>query len=700
MESIRLKKENSILERKKKELLNQINELKTKNNTLNQEILSLKYSNKEANFPKLSNNNIISELNKTISSLKEKINQITKEKKDLEKINNELKSSINSYKNEKQKQLRESNSKNNILSDMKKKNEILNKNYTIAENEKKNYKKIIQELTDKYNSINKEFIQVQKENDKLNEKINDINKIKEEYEEKYNKISKELSDERDINIFNEQKIKILERKLEENHINEFDDDKTKTYKINKINKVNEIEMEKLSKKFYNSPYYYKNTSTFSTNNTTNKIYFINNLEELEITPENYTIIKQFKLTNNLKWYLLRKIKKQNSEEKEENSRSPKPGYKQPCRKFKYFKLNSKTNNIIYNDDSYSDYIWKSNKNDKDFINFNIDLIENELNDNSTNKENQKKITELESYIKELEEKLEKKENDCNRINLNYAKLFNRSRIPENNCDKLLENIDKLKEENKNLTKKIENLKLNQNFIGLSFIEDDLEGSRFIDDKCFEEILSELCENKDNEFNNNINMMKFFRSNEDLKDNNRGKNLTYKSDKKFIYYKRDTSNKKIIEEKNKLKTENNKEINDENKNQIKTIINKEHISYFNKYIKSPNKYNNNTAENKKTIIENQILNTNVYNNKENKTKEISPKTSRFRRTFKKTLNLKSNIDNNYNNKETNKEEINKEEIKENENRIETLPEDTIKVNKFHRLRTFYRKNQDNSRSINK
>ena len=459
-------------------------------------------------------------------------------------------------------------------------------------------------------------------------------------------------------------------------------------------------MEKLSKKFYNSPYYYKNTSTFSTNNTTNKIYFINNLEELEITPENYTIIKQFKLTNNLKWYLLRKIKKQNSEEKEENSRSPKPGYKQPFRKFKYFKLNSKTNNIIYNDDSYSDYIWKSNKNDKDFINFNIDLIENELNDNSTNKENQKKITELESYIKELEEKLEKKENDCNRINLNYAKLFNRSRIPENNCDKLLENIDKLKEENKNLTKKIENLKLNQNFIGLSFIEDDLEGSRFIDDKCFEEILSELCENKDNEFNNNINMMKFFRSNEDLKDNNRGKNLTYKSDKKFIYYKRDTSNKKIIEEKNKLKTENNKEINDENKNQIKTIINKEHISYFNKYIKSPNKYNNNTAENKKTIIENQILNTNVYNNKENKTKEISPKTSRFRRTFKKTLNLKSNIDNNYNNKETNKEEINKEEIKENENRIETLPEDTIKVNKFHRLRTFYRKNQDNSRSINK
>ena len=59
-------------------------------------------------------------------------------------------------------------------------------------------------------------------------------------------------------------------------------------------------MEKLTKKFSHSPYYGKNTSTFSTNNTTNKLFFINNLEELEISPDNYTIVKQFKLSNNLK----------------------------------------------------------------------------------------------------------------------------------------------------------------------------------------------------------------------------------------------------------------------------------------------------------------------------------------------------------------------------------------------------------------
>ena len=724
MEIIRLKKENSILEKKKKELLNQIHELMAKNNSLNQEILSLKYSNKETNFSKYSN--MITDLNKTISYLKEKINQITKEKNDLEKINNELKISINSYKSEKQKQFKECNSKDNILSDMKRKNEILNKNYTTAENEKKNYKKMIQELTEQNNNIKNEFFQIQKENVKLNQKITDIDKIKENYKEKYNRISKELNDERDINIFNEQKIKKLERKLEEYQINEFDDTKTKTYKVNKINKVNEIEMEKLSKKSYNSPNYLKNTSTFSTNNTTNKISLVNNLETLEISPENFTIIKQFKLSNNLKWYLLKRIKKLNSGMKEENSPSPIQGYKQTNRRFKYFKLNSKTNNIMYSDDSYSDFVWKSNKNEKEFINFNTDLIDNEINDNSTNKESQKKITELESYIKELEEKLEKKENDYYRINLNYAKLFNRTKMPENTYDKLLENIDKLKEENKNLTKKIENLKSNQNFIGLSFIEDDLDGSRFIDDNGFEELLNELDRNKgnkNNDYNSSIDMMKFFRSHEDDKDNNKRKSLTRNNDKNYMLYKRrDISAKKIFEENNKLKTENYKEINLENSIQIKTIINKEHINYFDKYIKSPNKYNNNTVENRKSKIDDEKLtvNTNNDNDDDNRKREIYSIKGRFRKTFKKILNINNNLE--YNNIKINNNEIssqiqNKENLnnkflinvntikvddKKNasEKRIETLQENTIKVNRFQRMRRFYKNRQGDSISIKK
>ena len=408
MEIIRLKKENSILEKKKKELLNQIHDLMAKNNSLNQEILSLRYSKKDSTFSQQSNNTTINELNKTISLLKSKINEITKEKNEIEKKNNELKIIVNNYKNEKQLNNANNNSNRNInnLLESKRLNDILNKNLVNLETEKKNLKKTIQELSEKNNNLNREINELKKENENLN-------KIKEEYIEKYDKISKELNDEKDINIFNEEKIKKLERKLEEYQINEFDEHKTKTFKKGTIHKVNEIEMEKLSKKIYHSPYYHKNTSTFSTNTTTNRIVLGNNLEELEVTPENYVIIKQFKLTDNLKWYLLKKIKKNNSRPKEDNSPSPNQGSKPRSRRIKYLKLNSKSNNNIFNDDSYSDFIWKSNKNEKDFINFNTEIIDNNLNDNFTNKENQKKITELESNIKELEEKLEKKVNDCN-----------------------------------------------------------------------------------------------------------------------------------------------------------------------------------------------------------------------------------------------------------------------------------------------
>ena len=511
----------------------------TKNNSLNQEILSLRYSSKDSCFFHQSNNNTINELNKTISTLKSRINQITKEKSELEKKNNELKITLNTYKNEKQKLLNNntnnnSNNKNNY-SEMKKINDILNKNLVNLENEKKNLKKSIQELSEKNNNINKQMNVLKSDNEKLN-------KIVKEYKEKYNKINNEFNNEKDINALNEQKIKKLEKQLEEYQSSEIDELKAKIYKKETINKVNEIEIE-LTKKVHQSPIYHKNTSTFSTNTTTNRIMLINNFEEAEITPENYAIIKQFKLTENLKWYLLKKLKKNNSSHKEENSPSPKQGSKRQSRRIKYLKLNSKSNNNIYNDDSYSDFIWKSNKNEKDFINFNTDIIDKDSNDNFNNKESQKKITELESNIKELEQKLEKKVNDCNRINLNYAKLFNRSRMPELPYNKLLENFDKLKEENKNLKKKIENLELNQKFIGLSFIEDDLDASQFIEDNCFERILDELVDDKKNKdnpsYNNNI--MKFFRSNEDNKDNKEVKNK-YKSVKKYVYNKKKEENK--------------------------------------------------------------------------------------------------------------------------------------------------------------
>ena len=245
------------------------------------------------------------------------------------------------------------------------------------------------------------------------------------------------------------------------------------------------------------------------------------------------------------------------------------GSKRLSRRSKY-NGNSKGNNIG-SDDSYSDFVWKSNKNEKDFINFNTEIMDDDDNEDAITK--QKKITELESCVKELEEKLAKKENDCNRINLNYAKLFKRSRIPELSYDKLLENINNLKEDNKNLNKKIEKMKMNQNFIGFSFIEDDLSGSRFIDDKCFEEILNEISNEKNNRDFNNINMMKYFRSHEDDKE-------IYKKDRKRL---RVSHSDKKIEKQKIIKCNNN--VNNVN-NEIKSSNLK--MDNFNKYLINTNK----------------------------------------------------------------------------------------------------------------
>ena len=716
MENIRLKRENINLEKKNKELLAQISELSTKNNSLSKQILSLKYSNKDYNLTQYSNNSIITELNKTISELTVKLNQAINEKNKLEKMNKDLKNSYNANHNDIQQKPNDINVRNNNFSEIKKLNEIINKDKTI-----------INDLTLTNNNLNKQISKFQNENNKIKREIIDINNKKENYEERYYKLSKELNEEKELNSFNEQKIKKLERKLEEYNVNDFDDSKTKTYKINKINKVNEIEVEKLTKKFYHSPpyAYRKNTSTFSTNNTSNNRRILaNNLDEIEISPERYTIIKQFKLSNNLKWNLLKKIRKQNSGLKEENN-SPKSSHasKQQNRRIHYLKLNSKSNHNIFNDDSYSDFVWKPNKNEKDFINFNMDLIENDLNDNSISREKQKKINDLETRVKDLEEKLEKKENDCHRINLNYAKLFKRAKIPELSYDKLLENIDKLKEENKNLNKKIENLKINQNFIGFSFIEDDLEGSRFIDDKCFEEILNEIDKKSNKKQNNDINMMKYFNSHEDErtikdrgKDKSKEKNILEKSEnkreKRYLFSSQsrkslnDNQNDNI-EQKNNGNNDDNKYIENEidktNKNiiKIKSLMNKDHINYFRNDINSPNKKENknikeykteekqykkievdNIDKNLKNIYDNKnetiiVKNWNNFHKKTNSSgKEIKtelriessnekniriyPRTTRYRRTYN-NININSGI-NSENNKDENK--INGSKVRDN------------------------------------
>ena len=108
----------------------------------------------------------------------------------------------------------------------------------------------------------------------------------------------------------------------------------------------------------------------------------------------------------------------------------------------------------------------------------------------------------------MELKLDKKEKDFNRLNLNYAKMINKSKKQENiNNEELVQKLEKARDENKKLRNTITKYKSEQQFIGISFIADDLEGEQFIDDKCFEEILNGLEENKNN--NNEIKYENIF-----------------------------------------------------------------------------------------------------------------------------------------------------------------------------------------------
>ena len=624
LENQKIKNEKEKIEKNKKDLLMQIADLITKNNTLTEEISILKNANKKFSETGKKTNEIIIENNKKIESL-------TNNKNELEKNNQHLKKKIELYTSEIDK----------LKKEIKKLNDYINN----IEKENKNYKKLNKELTQENKNLQKETFELDKEIEQLKNQLNKTNSKKEEYEEKYRKMIKSLNDEKEMNILFEQKIKKLEKKLEENNINEFDDDnKTKTYKANNMNKVNEIEVEKLSRK-YLSPYNNrKNTSVISTNNTSNikKIFLNNNLDDYEITPDNYIIVKCFQLNNNLKWYLLKKIRKQSVEIESSPIYSPSQSNSKQFRRYKYLKINSKLIN-----ESFSDYVWKPSRNDKDFINFNyiINDNDNNKNENSNSIDKQKKINELECCIKDLEEKLEKKENDCNRINLNFAKMFKKSKHPEMNYDAVLENNEKLKTEIRDLKKKIEILKTSKNFIEVSFIEDDLEGSRFIDDKCFEEILDELVGNTTKDNNNfkksntykrtknekkfEINMMKFFRSHEDDDNENKYLNKDYiniENNKEDLNELNNDDNintntninNNIINRKNTKTSENNLNKDENNKNKDENIKNLKKYK-FHKY-----EINN---DNKKEKIISDIIDCNKENQSTKKADSIKTDTDR-------------------------------------------------------------------------
>ena len=613
MEIVHIRSVYQNLEKKNKELLSKLDELTKKNNLLSKENISLKYSYKEYN---------ITDKNKIIDEMNKKIVKISNEKNEIEKSNKKLKSINN-------------------------------------------------ELIKEKNDLEKKFSQALKNMEIINKNMKEISEIKDNYKDKYTKIEKELIKEK-------QKSKNLEKKLEEindsniNNVIYFAEPKTRTYRNIKLDKINEIEMvDRLSRISHQSPQCtHKSISRFSTNNSTKKLY---NSNEVEINPDNYKIVKQFKL-NNLKWFLLKKIKKNILPETE--------GIQPLYRRYQYLKLNSKKIKEKTNEDNYTDYIWKAN-NEKDFINFNLENIEQEKD--IIDNEKEKKIIELQICIKELKEKLNKKENDYNRINLNYAKLFKKTKKPEMTYDKLLEENDRIKYDNKLLKKKLEKIKENQNFIGISFIGDDLERSNFIDDTIFENILDEITKNRKDKKEQEIITMKCFISNEDNKN------------KENIIQEYNST-----DDNNKIKKEKNYERKELINNKIKKLIKKDVIKDIllenkkeNDIIKIENKSTTNRAIKKEGGNLYEKIKSNLYylkyhkslKNTRNINTEIENENNNQRETYNKKLNQKSlYFDSNIKNKE-------KEKISKDEGNKESLKREGF----IRRIKYFYEKKENNNKS---
>ena len=613
MEIVHIRSVYQNLEKKNKELLSKLDELTKKNNLLSKENISLKYSYKEYN---------ITDKNKIIDEMNRKIVKISNEKNEIEKSNKKLKSINN-------------------------------------------------ELIKEKNDLEKKFSQALKNIEIINKNFKEISEIKDNYKDKYTKIEKELIKEK-------QKSKNLEKKLEEindsniNNVIFFAEPKTRTYRNIKLDKINEIEIaDRLSRISHQSPQCtHKSISRFSTNNSTKKLY---NSNEVEINPDNYKIVKQFKL-NNLKWFLLKKIKKNILPETE--------GIQPLYRRYQYLKLNSKKIKEKTNEDNYTDYIWKAN-NEKDFINFNLENIEKEKD--IIDNEKEKKIIELQICIKELKEKLNKKENDYNRINLNYAKLFKKSKKPEMTYDKLLEENDRIKYDNKLLKKKLEKIKENQNFIGISFIGDDLERSNFIDDTIFENILDEITKNRKDKKEQEIITMKCFISNEDNKN------------KENIIQEYNST-----DDNNKIKKEKNYERKELINNKIKKLIKKDVIKDIllenkkeNDIIKIENKSTTNRAIKKEGGNLYEKIKSNLYylkyhkslKNTRNINTEIENENNNQRETYNKKLNQKSlYFDSNIKNKE-------KEKISKDEGNKESLKREGF----IRRIKYFYEKKENNNKS---
>ena len=516
--------------------LNKINELQNEKIQIQKKFDKYK-SNLEKNKHFLENR-----LKENYKQLNTKVKQIKIKNKEISKLNEELKNlkqqfdiDINNQKNE---------------------NENLSINYEILEKKYKKLKGEISELKDLNIKYGERISELEKENDRLNDLLienqnniknnsikykkkldemqNEIIDLKNELDEKEqdlqeykNKYEKELKNSKKLeqkiqNLLsnkesnldyiteNEPKKKKIPKRIRERNVNTFSDIEQVEKKFRYLYKTTEsLNYRNQSKNSHNSAIsniennnnltdsynknkkevsefkteiyrsknstgfkqllnIYKNSNKKEENNNSKEILDdnstnINSNSSIKLSPENYSFIKLYQLNNKLKWCLFKKNKKSKSHTK------------------RYSMGNDLANSDmdIYD---YSDFIWLPYKTRKDFPEFRE--ISSFADSYELKDDKKEEIEDLKLNIKNLENIISEKNKENNKLNNElYNLTIENQRYKSYN--------DKLKEENYKM--KCES-KPDKNFIGVSFIDDDPENSKFLDDKCCEDILKGLDKN--------------------------------------------------------------------------------------------------------------------------------------------------------------------------------------------------------------
>ena len=513
---------------------NQINILKKENSQLQKKYDKYK-ANGEIKKKFLENQlkNVYKKNIERVNQIKNKTSEISKLKEDLNKLKNKYDNDLNKF-NKEQENL---NIKNENLEKMNKKLECdiselkeLNSKYeeTINELEKENNeindllienqaeiksnKKKLDQMQNEIVELNTELDEREqdfqeyknkyeketKRNEKLEKKIQELlntreqeNEYMTEYEIKERKIPKRLNTERNRNTSEirnvERRFRYLYRTVENlnsrnqsknshNSTTISNKEKNNTFENtnnNSINSNNKKKEEKpglfrtnASKGFKQLLNKYKscskneeiNSNDIFDENSTN----FNSNSSIKLTPENYTFIKLYQLNNKLKWCLFKKNKNKT---------------------LSHIRRYSMNNDILNSDMdmcTYSDFIWVPYKTNKDFPEF------REISSFVDSCELKRDETEdLKMSIKNLENIILEKNKENNKLSNALSNLVIENKKYKNYNEKLKEENYKMKSGGGMGDK---------NFIGVSFIADDPESSKFFDDKCCEDILTGLEKN--------------------------------------------------------------------------------------------------------------------------------------------------------------------------------------------------------------